>query len=91
MTREQRLTLLRKKLAANTLQIEALVADKHGWSSLDSLTPAEYERVQKLAEQMLDAWEDAAADGDPAVDEDVPFNRLARDRLEILKQLEDEC
>ena len=54
----EKLLKLRQQFQVKTLQIEALVAKKHGMGNLDDLAPADYQRVQTITGNLLETWEE---------------------------------
>ena len=54
----EKLLKLRQQFHVKTLQIEALVAKKHGMGNLDDLAPADYQRVQTITGNLLEMWEE---------------------------------
>ena len=80
---------LRERLALNLVQLQSLVAKKHGMGDLKGLSPADYQRVCSMTEKLFEIWEEAEGDCDPITHDDAAFNKLARERYEIEQQIFD--
>jgi hypothetical protein len=83
-----RQTLLRAKLTAKKIQIQAFVAKRNGMGALADLTAADFKRLEDLTDGYLASWEEAYEDGHPATKGEETFNTLARDWYELKKQIE---
>ena len=82
----EKLLKLRQQFHVKTLQIEALVAKKHGMGNLDDLAPADYQRVQTITGNLLEMWEEGEHEAG-FVHDDTSFNKLAQERHDIEEQI----
>lgn len=80
---------LRQQLAVNTVQIELLVARKHGVDLLKTASPAEYQTIRDLTGKLLDLWKDAKDEGVPEVADPVRFNELAAAHHDLKRRISD--
>jgi hypothetical protein len=86
---DERLLKLRQQLHAKTMEIEAFVAKQEGMSDLKEMDPAVYQRLRSHVEKLLEEWEEAVHEGTLSGDEESPFIKLARERIEIQQQIAD--
>ena len=85
---DDQLLKLRAQLTAKKVQIQSLIAKKHGMGAFADLSPANYKRVEVLTNGYLEMWEEANREGNPATQGDEAFNTLARELHEIQKQID---
>jgi hypothetical protein len=74
---------LRARIEAKTIEIQALVARKHGMGELKDLSAPDRQLVEAFTRKFLEIWEEAYREGDPATQGDDAFNILARELLEL--------
>jgi hypothetical protein len=79
---------LRAQLTAKKIEIQALIARRRGMGALKDLSPADFKRVEDLADGYLEIWEEALREGNPDTQGDETFNTLARECHEIQKQID---
>jgi hypothetical protein len=84
---DQELKELRRQLDQKTTEIESLIAKERGFGRLEDMDPADYERLQRDVEELVERWEEADQEAFTQA-EDSPLNRLIAERFEIEQQIE---
>jgi chromosome segregation ATPase len=83
---ENEMEVLRRKLAAKTREIEALVAKQQHLGDLDAMETTDYERLRSHVEELIYEWQEANVR--PSLSNpDTALNRLIADREEIEEQI----
>jgi hypothetical protein len=85
--KKRELEELRRPLDQKTKDIESLIAKERGLGSIEDMDSADYERLQRDVEELLDRWEQADQEALRRA-EDSPLNRLVAERFEIEQQIE---
>ena len=67
---------LQAELTAKKIEIQALVAKKHGKGSLSQVSADDYQRLEILTAKYLDMWDEASREGHEARRGDEAFNKL---------------
>jgi hypothetical protein len=84
---DEELDELRRQLDQKTTEIESLIAKERGLGSIENMDPADYQRLQRDVEELLERWEEAEQEAFRRA-EDSPLNRLIAERFEIEQQVE---
>ena len=83
---DEKLDSLRRQLDQKTTEIESFVAQDEGIGPIEKMEAAEYERLQERVEELLEQWEEMAAEG-PSSGNDSPLNKLIAERFDIERQI----